>query len=413
MKNNDKWETIRLGNLVKLNYGKGLPEDKREKGDIPVYGSSGITDWHNKKLIEGPSIIIGRKGTIGSVYYEDGPSFPIDTTYYIKPDIKNYELKYIYYLLSNSNLDKLNNDAAVPGLNRNFAYSQEFTIPKNIDIQKRLSQILSSFDKFININQHKIEILEGIAQLLYREWFIEFRFPGYEKVKFVDSELGIIPESWSVLKINDIIGYHIGGGWGQDEIVDNEKVEAYVIRGTDIPSARCGNFDKCPLRYHKESNFKSRVLKPNDIIFEVSGGSEGQPVGRSLFINEILLKAFNKPSICASFCKLIRLNNLLKPEIFYQFLNWSYKIGDLGRYQVQSTGISNFQFSTYIKMERIVRPDIENQDKFSNIVTPMLTEIQSLGLVNSYLNKIKNLLLPKLISGEIDISFVNIETKEN
>lgn len=118
------WERKTLGDYATLNYGKGLKETDRIDGDFPVYGSSGIVGYHDKPLISGPVIIVGRKGTVGSVYYSHCPCFPIDTVYFISSDQASY---YLYLALQGFNF--ISSDAAVPGLNRNYAYSQQLLVP--------------------------------------------------------------------------------------------------------------------------------------------------------------------------------------------------------------------------------------------------------------------------------------------
>lgn len=113
------WGERRVEDVLELAYGKALAADQRLEGLIPVYGSGGITGYHNAPLIDGPSIIVGRKGTVGSLYWEDGPFFPIDTVFYVKPKAP---LTFCFYLLQTLGLEGMNTDAAVPGLNRNNVY---------------------------------------------------------------------------------------------------------------------------------------------------------------------------------------------------------------------------------------------------------------------------------------------------
>ena len=113
------WEQKRVDDLMELAYGKALKASDRVDGPVPVYGSGGITGYHSEHLIDGPGIIVGRKGTVGSLYWEDRSFFPIDTVFYVVPKV---ELTYCYYLLQTLGLDRMNTDAAVPGLNRNNVY---------------------------------------------------------------------------------------------------------------------------------------------------------------------------------------------------------------------------------------------------------------------------------------------------
>ena len=118
------WTPVRMDSLIELAYGKALKKTGRIEGEFPVYGSGGITGTHNKPLVEGPGIIVGRKGTVGSIYWEQQNFYPIDTVFYVKPK-DGISLEYVYYLLQTLGLDNMNTDAAVPGLNRNNVYRLE------------------------------------------------------------------------------------------------------------------------------------------------------------------------------------------------------------------------------------------------------------------------------------------------
>ncbi|MGY3895379.1 restriction endonuclease subunit S [Aeromonas enterica] len=120
------WNINKIENLMELVYGKALKSTDRIDGPVPVYGSGGITGYHNESLVDGPSIIVGRKGTVGSLYWEDRPFFPIDTVFYVRSE---KPLTYCFYLLQTLGLADMNTDAAVPGLNRNNAYRLQVTTP--------------------------------------------------------------------------------------------------------------------------------------------------------------------------------------------------------------------------------------------------------------------------------------------
>ena len=149
-------------------------------------------------------------------------------------------------------------------------------LPKlpRLPTQRKIAAVLSAYDDLIENNTRRIKILEEMASAIYREWFVEFRFPGHEQVEMVESELGLIPQGWEVKKVEEFVVDHIGGGWGKEDNDSKHIVPAYVIRGTDFSEVRHLAIDTCPLRYHTQSNFKSRELKPNDIVMEISGGSK-------------------------------------------------------------------------------------------------------------------------------------------
>lgn len=147
------WKKTKLKDILILNYGKSLTADTRLKGNIPVYGSSGIVGTHNEPLVDGPSIIVGRKGNVGSVFWSHSSFYPIDTVYFVT---SKHTLPFLYFALKNSKFN--NSDAAVPGLNRDAAYAVEIILPSE-DVEKKFSAIGQQ-------NFEAIQILESQNQRL-------------------------------------------------------------------------------------------------------------------------------------------------------------------------------------------------------------------------------------------------------
>ncbi len=399
----------KLNAIIDLAYGKSLPERKRILGKFPVIGSGGVVGFHNTFLCQGPGIIIGRKGSIGTVHFIKDNFYPIDTVFYVVPKNKKMPIKYIYYLLSQLNLSMLNTDAAVPGLNRAVALSQNVNFSTNEVEQRKITKFLSNYDDLIENNNRRIKILEEMAQKIYKEWFVDFKFPGHENTTFKDSPLGKIPNDWEVKPIEKLLIHQIGGGWGNEIKTDKYNTPAYVIRGADIPNGRQGCIENCPLRYHTSSNLKTRTLNENDIVFEVSGGSKGQPVGRTLILNKNLFKQFKNNVICASFCKLLRVDQTqIIPEYIYLHLLNIYNNGEIEKYQTQSTGIINFKFNFFLENEKILIPEQNIISKFEKIIKPIFDEIFLLGNKNQVLKQTRDILLPRLISGEINVENMEV-----
>jgi type I restriction enzyme, S subunit len=140
------WEFKKLGDVIELAYGKGLKADQRIEGAFPVYGSAGIVGYHNEYLVKSPGIIVGRKGNVGSVFWANKDFYPIDTTYFVRTHISLY---YVFFNLQTQHF--INNDAAVPGLSRNQAYSLPILVPSK--------ETLNKFDEFIQPIFHQLEIL--------------------------------------------------------------------------------------------------------------------------------------------------------------------------------------------------------------------------------------------------------------
>lgn len=123
------WEVGRISDFLILVYGKSLTSGNRNPGNVPVYGSGGITGFHDVSLVNGEAVIVGRKGTVGSLYWEQSPSFPIDTVFYVSPLAP---LPFCYHLLESLPLRDMNTDAAVPGLNRENVYRLEIASPPQV-----------------------------------------------------------------------------------------------------------------------------------------------------------------------------------------------------------------------------------------------------------------------------------------
>ncbi|MBI2840458.1 MAG: restriction endonuclease subunit S [Acidobacteria bacterium] len=144
----DKWESVPLGDRVTLNYGKALKADDRTNGPFPVYGSSGILGFHDKALARAPGIVVGRKGNIGSVYWCPKDCWPIDTVYFIDTEISNI---WLFYALQHMHF--ISTDVAVPGLNRDFAYSRALLVPaprivsEFVDVATQMHEQMAKLDE--------------------------------------------------------------------------------------------------------------------------------------------------------------------------------------------------------------------------------------------------------------------------
>ncbi|MFH1952822.1 MAG: restriction endonuclease subunit S [Pseudomonadota bacterium] len=157
------WEVVKLGERVTLLYGKGLTKSDRKEGDVPVFGSSGVVGRHNRSIVRGPGIIVGRKGNVGSVFWSDTDFYPIDTVFYTKTDLP---MHYVYYNLRHQNF--INNDAAVPGLNRNQAHSLPFIVPEKRILCKFSESADLIFRQTMNLNRRAMTLRQTRDLLLPR-----------------------------------------------------------------------------------------------------------------------------------------------------------------------------------------------------------------------------------------------------
>lgn len=149
------WNPTRLDSFIELAYGKALKSDSRRPGSVPVYGSGGVTGWHDTALVKEASVVVGRKGTVGSIYWESRPFFPIDTVFYVKA---SKPLTYCHQLLMTLGLNDMNTDAAVPGLNRENVY--------RLQVPTAPSTVTAAFDEIVSALRGSIDRNAAHAQAL-------------------------------------------------------------------------------------------------------------------------------------------------------------------------------------------------------------------------------------------------------
>jgi type I restriction enzyme S subunit len=354
------------------------------------------------KLIEENSIVVamyGDGGTAGKIALTKIPISTNQACCNLTVDESKAYYSFIYYYLKMNydNLVNLKSGGSQQNLNALTIRKFPILLPP-LPTQKRIASILSAYDDLIEVNNQRIKLLEETARELYKEWFVRMRFPEYQKSKFKKG----IPTDWRIEPIGKVIDYHIGGGWGNDNKDNRFSVAGYVIRGTDIPKVRAGQANQDVYRFHKASNMKSRELIEGDIVFESAGGSEGQPLGRTCYITQAMMDAYGDKVMAASFCKQIRTTSI--PSLYlYYFLNYLYDTGMIEAYQVQSTGISNYQFEPFLKFQQIILPKDDLMQSFHDKAILMQKQITVLGQQNNQLRQIRDRLLPRLISGKLEV----------
>ncbi len=166
----DEWPEVSLGEVCEFKYGKSLPEEKRAGGSIAVFGSNGIVGRHNEPLTDGPTIIVGRKGSFGEVHLSPDPCWPIDTTYFIDLSVTTTDLRWLAYRLKGLGLTRLNKAAAVPGLNREDAYRQKLKLPPLAE-QRRIAEVLDRAEALRAKRRAALAELDSLTQSLFLDLF--------------------------------------------------------------------------------------------------------------------------------------------------------------------------------------------------------------------------------------------------
>jgi type I restriction enzyme S subunit len=372
------WKECQLGDVIELRYGKSLPDRDRKQGDVPVYGSGGIGGFHNVALVSGPGVIVGRKGSVGSVFYEPRNFYPIDTTYYVAPKA-DLDLRYAFYLLSNLPLASMNSDVAVPGLNRDRALGLNIKIP-SMAIQKTIVKILSTYDDLIDNNRRRMALLEDSARQLYREWFVRLRFPGHEHTPVVDG----VPQGWvrlpatEALKINPKIKLSDAEVHWFVEMA-NLPTDSMVIEGAYLREGRSGP------KFQNGDTLFARITPclENGKTGFVDFMDEGE-AGRGS--TEFIVLRSKRVTPEFVYC-LSRT---------YEFRGNAIKsmIGSSGRQRVQESCFEKFMVNV---------PPTSLLRLFSDFAEPAFEEIKNLASQNQKLRQARDLLLPRLMNGELAV----------
>jgi type I restriction enzyme S subunit len=260
-----EWQTLPLGDALTFQRGFDITKDEQRDGPYPVISSSGPKTAHAVFKVRGPGVVIGRKGSLGTVFYSDGDFWPHDTTLWVK-DFHGNHPRFAYYFLQTMGFERLDAGASNPSLNRNHIHTIPVLWPPLL-VQHHIADILSAYDDLIENNQRRIRILEDMARSLYREWFVHFRYPGHESVPLVASPLGQIPQGWEVKKLKEVCNLTMG---------QSPKSEFYNETGEGQPFHQgVTNFGD---RFPTDRLFctvEGRIAEAGDILFSVRA-----PVGR-------------------------------------------------------------------------------------------------------------------------------------
>lgn len=411
------WGKIQIGKLVTLRQGFAInkktnhhmSEEPTElhllrigdmkDGNFTIFVKNTIPE---KFIAKENDIIYTRTGQVGLVFRKQCGVVHNNCFTVTSNDESVLSQEFLYYVLQEKGFYEEANSratgAAQPDLPHDAFNSIEIFLPP-IEVQHRVTDILNSYNNLIENNQKQIKLLEEAAQRLYKEWFVDLRFPGYENTPIVDG----VPEGWKKSAVGDMVSYEIGGGWGDEEITRKCTEPAFVIRGTDLYGITHGDYIDIPFRYHAKSNLKTRELADGDIVFEVSGGSKTEGVAKTCLITEKLLKQYSCPVICASFCKKIRPIENMSQFLFDTF-QYMRKCGKTAEYDKKSaSSIVNYRWKDFLIQESIVVPSSEVLKKYNAIASSIYQAIQAKSVSIETAKAACDRLLPKLISGEIEV----------
>ena len=414
------WEKVKLGDISSMQYGYGASAKMEEIGPKFLRITDivpDLIDWstvpfceisaadYNKYKVKKGDILVARTGaTAGYAKLIRNDVDAVFAGYLIRiiPN-ENCSKQFLGRLIESSIfkdfVDKVKGGAAQPQANAPVLKEFEFNLPE-LDIQQKIASILSSYDKLIENNTRRIEILEEMAQRIYKEWFVDFKYPGHENDELVDSEQGMIPEGWVIDYLDNLAlttDYVANGSFAalKENVNLYDKPEyALYIRKKDYSS----NF--LNLKYVDKSSYdflKKSELHGDEFIISNVGD-----VGT----------VFKAPTWLEKPMTLGSNSILVRSKEYNNYLFYFFK-SHLGQYKINSivSGSAQPKFNkTEFRKLKLLIPMRNLIESFDTIINTISNQLNILNKKQINLKNTRDYLLPKLISGKVDVSDLDIDT---
>ena len=302
-----------------------------------------------------------------------------------------------YYFLTSEHqrwmMNQCSHGATMASLNQGILERIELPLP-SLSTQRRIADILSGYDELIENSQRRIKILEAMARALYREWFVKFRYPGHEKHRCVASPIGEIPQGWDVKKMRDVTDTFRGRSYRSVDLADEGGLPFLNLKCID----RDGGFRRSGLKRYTGEYKNLHVAKKGDIVMAVTDMTQER---------RIVARVALVPTLDAEFgifsMDLVRIQ--AKPSLprafLYSFLRYSSFADEVKQH---ANGANVLHLSPdRITDYRFVVPTAGLTAHYANLVAPVLDEIDTLENKIENMLRTRNLLLPRLLSGQIEV----------
>lgn len=370
-----KWKECTLGDLITFQRGHDLPKNQMTDGKYPVVGSNGIIGYHNEYTTESPSITIGRSGNVGNPFIVYGRTWSHNTTLYVK-DFKGNDPVFVFYFLKTLDLVNYAGGSAVPTLNRNHIHTLPIKVPESAEIQKKIGYYLRLLDEKIAINREINDNLEQQAMALYRQMFVETNNDARRECRadeYFDISIGKTPPrkeaQWFSMNPIDCIWVSIS---------DMGRCGMYIADSSEY------------LTHESVDKFNIKVVPDNTVLlsFKLTVGRVAITDGAMATNEAIAHFKTDKPEI---------------NEYLYCYLK-DFNYQTMGSTSSIATAVN----SKIIKAMPFVAPTDAELVTFHSATAPMFEMIKTRQRENTRLAELRDSLLPKLMSGEIDVSAVQL-----
>ena len=379
-----EWKEDVLGNVLEVKYGKD--HKKLAEGQYPVYGSGGLMRYVDSKLYDGPSILIPRKGTLNNIMFVESPFWTVDTMFWSIINTDKVDPQFLFYSICKRDFASMNVGSAVPSMTVNILNDIQISYPKNIEDQRRIASILSSLDRKIELNNKINADLEEMAQAIFKNWFVDFE--PFKDGKFVDSELGMIPEGWKVGRADDFYQINIG------KTPPRKEHKWFSTNPADKIWVSIANMGNSGIFISDSSEYLTKEAVDRHNIIMVPRNtillSFKLTVGRVAIADKEL-------TTNEAIARFILSDDKYMEYLYLYLKNFDYN--SLGSTSSIATAVN----SKTIKGMQMLQPSDKIIDAFHIQVNPIFEKIRSLTKENSRLSTLRDTLLPRLMSGELEV----------
>ena len=380
----EEWKEYKIGDLFShFKSGKGIKADEiYSSGKYPVFGGNGLRGYTYQNNFNGDCAIIGRQGAFcGNVRYFKGKAYMTEHAIVAVAN-ENNNTRFLAYLLGLMKLGRFSGQSAQPGLSVTELTKQPIVVP-SLSTQKRIASILSSLDDKIELNRRINENLEQQAQALFKSWFVDFE--PFKDGKFVDSELGMIPEGWKVKKLG--------------ELCDSISV-THPCKEGQLIFLNTGDIENGFVLNHKYMNIKDmpgqakKSIQENDILY-----SEIRPINRHFAFVNFPAQEY----IVSTKLMVLRANDNESSIRLYQYLTSEDVINELQHEAESRSGtFPQIRFENIKSLKILIgSDDVEKQyTKYIENIYKMIFQYRK-EIIR--LEQLRDTLLPRLMSGELEI----------
>ena len=377
-------EYVKLGNIAKFRYGKMPDKDKFLDDGYPVFSGYRITGYYSEYMVENPTLIVVARGVggTGDVKISPPKSYITNLSIIVDLDESVADMRYLYYQFVCNNLRYLDTGAAQSQITINNLSKHKALLPRLV-IQKKISSILTTYDNLIENNNKRIRLLEQMAENLYKEWFVRFRFPGYEDTEFIDG----MPRDW----VREKIGLHYNTCSGG---TPSRTHEEYYTEGT-IPWVKTGEI-KDGIIIHTDECITEAGIKGSSAKLLPQGAVVMAMYG----VNIGMLAYLDSEMTCNQACCVFNDKNEINSR--HYLFHYLYSIRDY--LLLIGFGAAQQNLSQdLIKKVKIVIPPAELIKEFDKQKEPLYQTIRALMMQNDKLIKQRDTLLPRLMSGKLEV----------